>query len=128
MSIEIAPALTREEWRDRRHGAISLDAVLHEEYVVIEEFDGTRATVSGPDELFALIALAFDALPDDDPRKPTRRWVQELRLAANLAGLDYVTLPPDAPQRQQATRSSETLNLIASVVERLLPPDDEHND
>jgi hypothetical protein len=124
MSIDIAPALTRDEWRDRRHGAISLDAVLHDEYVVIEEFDGTRATVSGPDELFALIALAFDALPDGDPRKPTRRWVQELRLAANLASLDYVTLPADAPQRQQADRSRDMLELIARVLERLLPPED----
>ena len=83
-SFEIAPALKPGEWEDRRRGAISRDAIdlAGGEYVVIEDASGATAMVSGADALFALIALANDALPDGDPRKLSTDMVRDLDIAA----------------------------------------------
>lgn len=84
MPIEIAPALEPEEWKDRRFGAISRDAIegSGDEFVVIIDPDGRETSVSGPNELFALIALANDALPKGDPRKLSRGDVEWFRMLA----------------------------------------------
>jgi hypothetical protein len=69
MPIEIAPALRLQEWRDRRFGAVSIDHVFDEIHVAVRDPDGEVVSVSGPEETFALMALANDALPEGDPRK-----------------------------------------------------------
>ena len=95
MPLEIAPALEPEEWRARRCGPVSIDRVDGETHVVVTDPDGEIVSVSGPEEVFGLLALANDALPDGDPRKISRHWVDELRddhpeVATVLAAL----LPP----------------------------------
>ena len=97
MAIEIAPALEPEEWRARRCGPVSIDRVDGETHVLVTDPDGEIVSVSGPEEVFALLALANDALPDGDPRKISRQWVRELRddhpeIATVLAAL---LLPAD---------------------------------
>ena len=77
---EIAPALEPEEWKQRRSGAVSIDLVGDETHVVVRDPHGEIVSVSGPAEVFALMALANDALPDGDPRKITRETVQLLEM------------------------------------------------
>ena len=95
--FEIAPALGSEEWKHRRCGAVSL-VHLDETHIVVTDPDGEIVSVSGPAELFALMALANDALPDGDPRKITRELAQQLRAdaatALRIAGLSDELLPP----------------------------------
>ena len=78
MADEIRPALTATEWRERRSGPVSIDVLNDETHLVLRDPDNDVVSVSGPDELHALIALANDALPDDDRRKLTRRDVAVL--------------------------------------------------
>ena len=73
MTIPLRPALTAAEWYRRRFGAVSIDVVDAETHVAIRDPDGEVVTVSGDDELFALIALANTALSDDDSRKLCRK-------------------------------------------------------
>jgi hypothetical protein len=98
--FEIAPALEPEEWRHRRCGAVSLDRVDAETHVVVRDPDGEIVSVSGPAEVFALMALANAALPDGDPRKITRELTQQLRaepaaVALKVASLLEKLLPPE---------------------------------
>jgi hypothetical protein len=87
MPIEIAPALKPEEWKDRRCGAVSVDHVDGETHVVVTDPDGEIVSVSGPEEVFALLALANDALPDGDPRKITHAKVRVLvKFASEIRG------------------------------------------
>jgi len=79
MPIEIAPALEQQEWKDLRCGCIAIDQVGDETHIVVTDPDGEVVSVSGPQELFALIALANAALPDGDPRKITAGWVERIR-------------------------------------------------
>ena len=79
MQIEIAPALEQQEWKDLRCGCIAIDQVGEETHVVVTDPDGEVVSVSGPQELFALMALANAALPVGDPRKITREWIEQLR-------------------------------------------------
>jgi hypothetical protein len=69
--FKIAPALEPEEWQHRRSGAVSVERVGDETHVVVRDPNGEVVSVSGPAEVFALMALANDALPDGDPRKIT---------------------------------------------------------
>src|SRR5439155_23493362 len=75
MSDAIRPALEPAEWKVRRSGPISLDVVDRIDYIVIEGPNGETVKVTGADEIFALISLANDALPPDDPRKITHGWL-----------------------------------------------------
>lgn len=65
----IRPALSTEEWGERRSGAVALMAVGDETHVVITDADGEVVSITGSDATFALMALANDALPDVDARK-----------------------------------------------------------
>ena len=81
MRIQIGPALKTQEWRERRCGAVSIDHVFDETHVVVRDPDGEVVSVSGPEETFALMALANDALPNGDPRKLTAgdlEWFRRL--------------------------------------------------
>ena len=70
--IAITPALEPADWAQRRRGAIAIDPHAETARVVVTDGDGQAVRVSGSDALFALMALANDALPDGDPRKLTR--------------------------------------------------------
>jgi len=110
--FEIAPALAANEWKDRRCGAVSVHDVDEETHVVLTDPDGEMVSVSGPAEVFALIALANDALPDGDPRKITRETVRLL-----------VQLTTDTWAGHRATDQRDSLARLARSLEALLPPD-----
>src|SRR5438270_16740 len=98
MPIKIAPALELDEWKHRRCGAVSLDRVDGETHIVVTDPDGEIMSVSGPEEVFVLIALAHDALPDGDPRKFARELLARLRrcdgeVALYVANLTEKMLP-----------------------------------
>jgi len=69
-------------------------------------------SVSGPDQVFSLMALANDALPDSDPRKLTHAKAQLLRdlTAALWSG-------------HRAAEHREALVILAQTISALLPPD-----
>lgn len=66
----IRPALSSEEWQQRRSGGITLQRVGEGsvQLVLTEPTVGT-ITVRDPEQAFALMALANACLPDADPRK-----------------------------------------------------------
>ena len=63
MTTTIRPALTPAQWEEHRAGAVFLHVVDDETHVVVADPDNQLVSVSGPSELFALMALANDALP-----------------------------------------------------------------
>jgi len=112
MNIEVAPALEPEERKHRRCGAVSLDHLDGETHIVLTDPDGEIVSVSGRAEVFALMALANDALPDGDHRKITRATVQLL---------ETLTLETWAGHR--ATEQRESLRRLANALAALLPPE-----
>jgi hypothetical protein len=124
MAEAIRPALEPEQWKVRRSGPISLDVIGRDEYVVIEGPNGETVTVSGTDEIFALISLANDALPADDPRKISHGWlarVEAIRdMILNLADRGD---PSVAPLRRELAKGWDQM---AEVLSAILPP--EHPD
>jgi hypothetical protein len=122
MHSAIRPALEPEEWKQRRSGPISLDAIGSFDYIVIEGEHGETVKVAGTDEIVALISLANDALPNDDPRKITMGWlarVEAIRdLITDLAGDGD---PKLAPLRRQLADGWEQM---AQVLRAILPPTD----
>lgn len=98
MAFEIAPALEPEEWLQFRCGGIAIDQVGDETHIVVTDPDGEVVSISGPQDLFALMALANSALPDGDPRKITRQLARRLRAdpaaAMEVAELFEKMLPP----------------------------------
>lgn len=108
--FQIAPALEPEEWKHRRCGAVSLDHVDGETHVVVTDPDGELVSVSGPNEVFALMALANDALPDGDPRKITRETVRLLE-----------SLTADTWPGHRAAQERDALTQLARALSALLP-------
>jgi hypothetical protein len=98
MPFEIAPALEPEEWQDLHCGSVAIDQVGDETHIVVTDPDGEVVSISGPQEIFALIALANSALPNGDPRKITHELSQRLRTdpaaAMEVAELFEKMLPP----------------------------------
>lgn len=113
MPIEIAPALGPEEWTHRRCGAVSIDHVSDETHVVVRDPDGEVVSVSGAAEVFALMALANDALPSGDPRKITRAKVRAL-----------ITIASDMWMGHRSREHREALEQLAQTMNALLPPDE----
>lgn len=109
MPIEIAPALRPDEWQERSFAYV--DQVGDETHVVVEDPDGEVVSVSGPDEVFSLMALANDALPDGDPRKLTHAKAQLLR-----------DLTADMWRGHRAAEQREALVILAQTISALLPP------
>ena len=110
MPIEIAPALEPEEWTHRQCGAMAIDRADGEAYVVVREPDGEFVSVSGTEELFALMALANDALPDGDSRKFTARDSEWFRTLAS----EVEMFDADAMRRWPRH--------MAEVLSAILPP------
>src|SRR5215472_16541358 len=71
MITTMRPALTPDEWCIRRSGTVCLDVIDQETHVIVADPDEQIVSVTGPNELHALEALANDALPPSDPRKIT---------------------------------------------------------
>src|SRR5205823_10343020 len=120
MTDAIRPALEPAEWKVRRSGPISLDVVDRIDYIVIEGPNGETVKVTGADEIFALISLANDALPPDDPRKITHGWlarVETIRdMIRDLAESGEGQLAPH--RRELATGWDQ----MAQVLSAILPP------
>src|SRR5690242_9464127 len=72
MQTVIKPALTPDEWNQRRAGAVSVEVVDAETHVAVRDPDGEVVSISGDDALFAAMALTNCAMTDDDPRKLCR--------------------------------------------------------
>src|SRR4051812_29733094 len=72
MPTPILPALSASEWHRRRSGCVHVEIIDDETHIVVADPDGQLVSVSGANELFALMALTNVALPPDDPRKVAR--------------------------------------------------------
>jgi hypothetical protein len=120
MMHAIRPALEPEEWKQRRSGPISLDVIGSFDYVVIEGPNGESVTVTGADEIFALISLANDALPEDDPRKITPGWLARVEAIRDMiSDMAEKSDPTLAPLRRQL---AEGWDQMAQVLSAILPP------
>jgi hypothetical protein len=121
MSEAIRPALGPGEWKLRRSGPISLDVVDRIDYIVIEGPAGETVKVTGADEIFALISLANDALPPDDPRKITHGWLARVETVR-----DMIRDLADSgdPQYQSLRHELATgWDQMAQVLGAILPPE-----
>ena len=108
---EIAPALEPKEWAQRKCGLLSMNSVADEVHVIVRDPDDQVVSVSGPEELFALMALANNALPDGDPRKITAMKVRLLR-----------DITSDMWFGHRSGEHREALATLARTLEALLPP------
>lgn len=87
MDDPIEPVLSDIEWAKgeayRRNGSRFVTIRLHDDGALeLQSERMASARVKDPRALLAVIALAFDALPADEPRKLTRQLVGDLRDAA----------------------------------------------
>ena len=120
MTDAIRPALEPGEWKVRRSGPISLDVVDRIDYIVIEGPNGETVKVTGADEIFALISLANDALPPDDPRKITHGWLARVETIRDMIrDLASAGDPQLAPIREEL---SSGWDQMAQVLSAILPP------
>ena len=121
MSEAIRPALEPGEWRERRSGPISLDVLDRHDYIVIEGPSGETVKVSGADEIFALISLANDALPEHDARKITHGWLARIETIRDMIR-DFADRgdPSLAPARRELAAGWDQM---AQVVRAILPPE-----
>jgi hypothetical protein len=106
------PALTPDEWYRRQSGAVLSQAIGDETHVIVADPDEQLVSVTGPNELHALAALANDALPDEDARKLTRTDVAVL-------GILLERLDLNQPNALRLLALSESLLAKLSA---LLPP------
>jgi hypothetical protein len=129
------PALTAEEWKEksvRHHRATELDDYyrqhpgvwLNDRNALCTSYAGgalTYSEVREPIDLVAVIALANAALPDDDPRKITRRDVRRCNDIADGLEREYA-----AGRAFEALGSSAIVDEWRTLAARLvayLPPE-----
>ena len=80
----------------------------------------------GADEIFALISLANDALPPDDPRKITHGWLARVETIRDMiSDLAASGEPQLATLRQELATGWDQM---AQVLTAILPPTYEHAD
>jgi hypothetical protein len=123
MSDLIRPALAPDEWKQRRSGPIKLDVVDKYDYVVIEGPHGETVKVSGADEIFALISLANDALPADDPRKITHGWLARVEAIRDM--IRDLAASGDPNFAEMRRELAEGWDEMAQVLLAILPPVDQ---
>jgi hypothetical protein len=126
MSDLIRPALEPGEWKERRSGPISLDVGDTFDYVVIEGPSGETVTVSGADEIFALISLANDALPLDDPRKITHGWLARVEAIRDML-LEMAAEGEESLERDRR-ELAKGWDQMVQVLSAILPPDEPHDE
>jgi len=122
----IRPALEPGEWKERRSGPISLDVGDTFDYVVIEGPSGETVTVSGADEIFALISLANDALPLDDPRKITHGWLARVEAIRDML-LEMAAEGEESLERDRR-ELAKGWDQMVQVLSAILPPDEPHDE
>ena len=118
--LDILPALGPEEWEARRHGAMYVVKDAGAPRLIMHDDGDHPATVSRADDLFAMIALANDALPDEDPRKIT--WALLTRVQAMSDVVDGLAKAPDSSTFLQ--EEAEAWRQIVGVLAALLPVDE----
>ena len=106
------PALSPAEWNRRRSGAVCLDVIDHETHVIVADPDLQLVSVTGPNELHALAALANDALPVHDPRKLT--WTDLAILGIIVDRIDRT--------KPYTGRLLELTQSLYAKISALLPP------
>jgi hypothetical protein len=84
-----------------------------ETHVIVADPDEQLVSVTGPNELHALAALANDALPDDDPRKLSR---------TDLAVLSILLERLDRNQPNALRLLALSESLYAKLLALLPPP------
>jgi hypothetical protein len=117
--IDILPALGPKEWEQRRRGRLYVVKDGAEPRLILS--DGShQTTITRADDLFAVIALANDALPDDDTRKIT--WGLLTRVQAMSDVLHGLSQSPQSTPflREEA----EAWRQIVGVLAALLPVDE----
>ena len=120
MSDAIRPALEPGEWKLRRSGPISLDVVDRIDYIVIEGPGGETVKVTGADEIFALISLANDALPPDDPRKITHGWLARIETVRDM--IHDLAASGDPKLASLRHELAAGWDQMAQVLTAILPP------
>jgi len=120
MTDSIRPALGPAQWKARRSGPISLDVVDRIDYIVIEGPNGETVKVTGADEIFALISLANDALPPDDPRKITPGWLARVETIRDMIGDLAASGDPQFTSLRQELATG--WDQMAQVLTAILPP------
>lgn len=109
MPEQILPALTPQQWKEGRAGCLSLGVVDDELHVVVRDPDDGLVSISGVDDLWALIALANEALPHSDVRKLAMRDVGVIRVLAE-------SCPDTANGRRLRTLAEALSDRIASLL------------
>lgn len=120
MSDAIRPALEPGEWKLRRSGPISLDVVDRIDYIVIEGPGGETVKVTGADEIFALISLANDALPPEDPRKITHGWLARIETVRDM--IHDLAESGDPKLKTLRHELAAGWDQMAQVLSAILPP------
>src|SRR2546423_13737691 len=110
MSGPIRPALQNEEWQQRRSGPVSVDTLGDETHLSCDP-DGDVVSVSGVDDIFAVVALTNDTLPNEDRR---HRVLQALALA-------HVRACSRRPRDPPANRRGERPELRKRAFEEEVP-------
>lgn len=105
MTEKIEPVLSRDEWARVAKDSVRVTLAFPAE--APDETDERLMITAewAPD----LIALANHGLPDSDPRKFTRAWIDLLNRAANVGGADGA--------------DQHALKALANALESYLPPD-----
>ena len=106
------PALSPDEWRRRRTGALAIHLVGDETHVIIADPDEQLVSVSGAEALHALAALANDALPNDDERKLT--WTDLAVISILVDRIDQ--------RDSHVNRLRSLAGLLYAKLAALLPP------
>ncbi|MEP6618792.1 MAG: hypothetical protein ABJE47_05740 [bacterium] len=101
---EIQPVLSREEWARVARDDVRVTLAFPAEAPDLPDERLMITTEWAPD----LIALANHGLPDNDPRKITREWIDVLKRAADGG--------------QRSGTDHEVLELLAAALESYLPP------
>jgi hypothetical protein len=113
---DILPALDPNQWEARRRGRLYVIQDGAEPRLVMD--DGNHVvTVSRADDLFAVIALANDALPEQDPRKIT--WALLTRVQAMSDVLE--SLAQSAASTPFLREEADAWHQIVRVLSALLP-------
>ena len=109
MPEQIPAALTPQQWKEGRIGCLSLGVVDDELHVVVRDPDDGLVSITGADDLWALIALANEALPHTDLRKVAMRDVAVIRVLAE-------SCPDTAGGRRLRALAEALSNKIASLL------------
>lgn len=123
MPTPVKSALSPAEWSLHQSGAVSIDVVDDETHVAMRDPDGEVVSVSGNDELFALMALANSALTDDDPRKLCRT---DLAILSVLMEEYHASEAHDRKIHGLAATLYEKLGALLPAIGRDAGPDPRH--